>query len=375
MSVRKLKSGKWIADVVIGYKVGEEEAGKPDRRSKTFDTKKQAQHYERVLLLRKEAGRGSVSDTIKFDEFLEEVYWPQKKGLRPDTIRGYKRDINLRLSPAFGSLELVQVNRLRIQKMIDGCDTPKIARNARETLSSILGVAVEMEIIDRNPASYSYQYPKSGEEVLPYHDGEVLGKFSEHRRVLEYVHGKDAGKPIERVLVLGLCFGLRKGEIFGLDWENVDFEKREIDIVHTYVCAEGGAYLDDPKTQRSRRIIPMTSWAFDRMGEWRKSDAGDGAVVKIKAGTRMNPRTGLCCLNTYKKNNPELADGIPFPDVTIKSLRHSFATACIEADIEVSRVSKWLGHTDVSTTYNRYVRSRLADIHESVKDIDAAFGV
>ena len=372
MAVRKLKNGKWIADVVVGVKAGGEDSGKPDRRSRTFATKSEAKAYERILLIKKEGGRGRISDTIVFSEFLKELYWPQKQGLRPDTVRGYKRDINLRLIPAFGSLKMSEINRLRIQKMIDGCATEKVARNARETLSSILTVAVEMEIIDRNPASYSYHFPKKKGDA-PYHDGEVLGKFSEHRKLLGFVKENAAGKPIERILVLGLCFGLRKGEIFGLEWGDVDFSNREISIRRTYVCADGGAYLDEPKTERSKRTIPMTSWAFERMKEWSALDS-TGPILKVKAGTRMNPRTGLCCLNTYKKNNGKLPDGDGFPDLTIKSLRHSFATACIEAGIEVARVSKWLGHTDVSTTYNRYVRPRIKDMHESVAEIDAAFG-
>ena len=96
-------------------------------------------------------------------------------------------------------------------------------------------------------------------------------------------------------------------------------------------------------------------------------------MLKTRAGRRMNPRTGSDCLKDYIRNNPVLDSGEPFPAVRIMSLRHSFATACIMAGIEVATVSRWLGHTQISTTYNRYVRPRLSDLHASAAAIDAAF--
>ena len=369
MSVRKLKSGKWIADVVTGVDLD----GRKVRRSKTCATKREAQAAERGLLAERDDGKG-VDATFK--AFVEKVYWPVKEGLRADTKRCYRRDIDLRLMPAFGAMRVKDIDRLHIQRMLSACPTRKTATNARETLSSILGVAVEMEMLDRNPASLSYRYPKATERPADA-DGVWLGTFAEHRAVLEHVHAHDAGRPIERILVLGLCFGLRRGEVFGLDWEDVDLEHREVSIKRTYVCAEGGAYMDDPKTPMSRRIIPMTAWAAARVSEWRDSDGGEGAsgpVVRSRRGTRMNPHTGSCCLTRYVDRNPVMDNGEAFPKVRVKSLRHSFATASIMAGVPVATVSRWLGHSQISTTYNRYVRPRLADLHASTAAIDEAFG-
>ena len=57
------------------------------------------------------------------------------------------------------------------------------------------------------------------------------------------------------------------------------------------------------------------------------------------------------------------------------TMRHSFATACIDAGVEVAKLSRWLGHCNVSTTYNMYVRPRLSDLSGSaVPIIDEAMG-
>ena len=59
-------------------------------------------------------------------------------------------------------MELEQINKLNIQRMVSGCPTRKTATNARETLSSVLGCAVEMGMIPVNPASFRYTYPGDG---------------------------------------------------------------------------------------------------------------------------------------------------------------------------------------------------------------------
>ena len=74
MAVRKLKSGKWAADVTVGVKWD----GSRDRRVETYPTKGQARKAETRLLMEKERLRGRVTARITLAEFVDEVYWPQK---------------------------------------------------------------------------------------------------------------------------------------------------------------------------------------------------------------------------------------------------------------------------------------------------------
>lgn len=362
MAVRKLKNGKWMADVVIGLKWD----GSKDRRTKTCDTKKKAEQAERALLIERD-GRHGVSGRITLAEFLEDIYWPQKRQLRENTKRCYERDIKLRLLPAFGNMDIEQINRLAVQKMLLNCPTRKVATNARETLSSILSVAVEMDMLLKNPASYRYQYPAQP-KLDPSHYGEWLTSFAAHRQLLDYLAAEHRGEAVERMVMLGLCFGLRKGEVFGLDWENVDFNAREISISQTYTVAKGGASINPPKTPKARRTVPMTRYAAERMDAW---GVGSGPIVIGGDKKRMHPNTGSNHMRRLVAEH--YGNGEPLPGVTLHSLRHSFATACINAGIEVSKVSAWLGHRDTSTTYNRYVKPTLADLHGEAAIIDAAY--
>ena len=133
MAVRKLKSGKWAADVTVGVKWD----GSRDRRVETYPTKGQARKAETRLLMEKERLRGRVTARITLAEFVDEVYGPQKAGLRANTRQGYERDLRRRILPALGNMELEQINKLNIQRMVSACPTRKTATNARETLSSV----------------------------------------------------------------------------------------------------------------------------------------------------------------------------------------------------------------------------------------------
>jgi len=374
MAVRK-NGGGWVVDISYGRRYD----GSQDRRKRKFETKREALAYERAMLVQRDAAKGRTG-RITWDDFLEYVYWPQKQGLRANTKRGYERDIKLRLGPAFGGLWLDEINRLSVQQMINSCSTRKVAKNARDTLSSILGVAVDMEIINRNPASLKYTYPPEG-EANPKKWGEWISSFADHKRFLQQVEGIYGADSTEsRILVLGLCFGLRKGEILGLDWERVDMKRREISIVQTYVTAKGGPFLAPPKTAKSVRKVPISEFAYAIMAEWKAPSCAtdtelDGKlaspVVRNRMGKRLSPNTAE---NIVRRVTAGLYnDGTPLQHVTMMSCRHSFATACIRASVPVSTVSAWLGHQKVSTTYDRYVKPLMEDVHADISMIDAAY--
>ena len=107
----------------------------------------------------------------------------------------------------------------------------------------------------------------------------------------------------------------------------------------------------------------MTQFAYDRLSHWQDK----GAIITTHAGTRMNPHSGQYMLRRFLGKHPDM------PRLTLHSMRHSFATSCINAGIEVSKVSAWLGHREVSTTYNRYVKPLLRDLQSEIDTIDAAF--
>lgn len=362
MAVRKTKNGRWQADVTIGKKLD----GSRDRPQPTFRTKREAEKEEQKLKTQKEIRRGKSYGGILLSEFIEDYYWPQKKKLKPSTIKGYKRDIKLRILPAFGNMPVEDISRYYIQEMIDKCATKKIATNARETLSSILRLAQEMELIPVNPAGFTYQYPdesKQDDEAF----GVWLSSFEEIKEVLDFLEVHHEGEPVHRICVLGLCHGLRKGEIIAAHTDNIHLKERFIWINETCTEGEGGLIdFGEPKTPRSIRSVPIIKLSYPWLKEWKKEG---GYIVKDKHGDHLTPRATRYALEKVFDHG-EFDDGRPLPRITPFSLRHSFATACVNADIDVTKLFPWMGHADMHTTQQYYVKQKLKDLNKDAELID-----
>lgn len=358
MAVRKLPNGKWCADVVLGKRLD----GTPDRRRPEFKTKKEAEKEERRLLMLKEARRGRSYGGVLFSDFVNDYFWSQKPKLRTTTIKGYKRDLKLRLIPAFGNTPIEEIGRYDIQKMIDSCATKKVATNARETLSSILSLAAEMDVIDKNPASYHYQYPDAS-EYIPDRFGEWLTTWDEIVEVLDYLAEHHVNEAVHRITLLGLTFGLRKGEILALQSEDVHIKERYISIKETYTQGEGAPEFNDPKTPKGFRDIPIMDIALPWLEAWSKEG---GYIVKNRFGEAMKPPAARKAVWRVFDSGT-FDDGRPLPKITPFSMRHSFATACAQAGVPDYKLQAWMGHRDISTTKQYYIKTKIKDL---TKDAD-----
>lgn len=350
MTVYKTENGTWRAQVIIGRDAN----GKRKRRSGNFKTKREAQVAERKWLdiARPDA---YVKERITLCDYIYERYLPLvKEKVRYNTLKGYERDINNYILPALANTELQSIQERDVQSLINTCKTYKIAKNVRDTLRQILNCAMKDKYIENNPAtSTNLVLPKR--EVYPEdHNGLWLTSFDEHD---EYIAQID-DEQFKLVVMLGLSLGLRKGEIFGLNWEHVDFDKRLVHVCQTYVRESGGHKLMPPKTKKSDRYIPLRKSAAIYLKQlWIDRDCPKGAICIDDSGKRDNP---LNCAKRWQRytKNKNLAY------VSLLNLRHSFATACLNAGIDITQVSRCLGHTSIETTMNRYVRFRANEMVE-----------
>ncbi len=163
--------------------------------------------------------------------------------------------MKLRIIPYLGYKYVEDITRNDVQCMIDDCSTRKVATNARETLSPILGLALGLEMVLRNVAELRYVHP-SAENHPEESYCACLSTFEEYHQLIDIIRHRKHHPMLLRMIVIGLCFGLRKGEIFGLDWECINLDDRCIRIKQTYASGEAGAYLEEPKTMNAFRYIP-----------------------------------------------------------------------------------------------------------------------
>ena len=359
MAIFKQSNGKWRVQVDAGRKLD----GSRDRRTRVVATKREAVAIERELLAMSGTG---LSGRTRLADFVRTVWLPEKESICTwDTFRAYRSHLANHVLPALGDMEVAEIRHVHVQQMITACPTAKTARNARSTLANVLQMCVESDMVARNAARGKFRYPEAVPKPDPH--GEWLTEFSEHRRMIEAARGTG----VFPIMVLGLCFGLRKGEILALDWGDVDFRAGVVHIRKTYVATEGGNEIKAPKTPKSVRDVPMTSYARALLTELRDEGGITRAVGPVCEwrGRRLSPKTAASRVAAFRRAHPEL------PAITILSMRHSFATACIRAGINVASVSKWLGHNDITTTLNRYVLPLQQDLRADVADrIDALYG-
>lgn len=181
--------------------------------------------------------------------------------------------------------------------------------------------------------------------------------ISEQKR-LESILLKDIDETKVGILI-SLYTGLRIGEICALSWKNVDLEERIIHVRYTVARVKNTNYekkqntiliIDKPKTKSSIRDIPIPSKLFDIIKSLKEYSVSEYLVSNTK--NFISPRT-------FEYRFHRIIDSVGLYGVNYHALRHTFATRCIEANVDIKSLSEMLGHSNVSITLNTYVHSSM----------------
>ena len=154
-------------------------------------------------------------------------------------------------------------------------------------------------------------------------------------------------------ILISMHMGLRIGEVCGLQWSDIDFEKQILTVRRTVqrVQAETGAELliDAPKTSSSRRSVPIPDFMMHLLKKFRSQNN-----IYLLSGTAhpTEPRT-------LQRRFKAVLKKANLPSVNYHILRHMFATNCIKANFDVKTLSEILGHASVETTLKLYVHSSM----------------
>lgn len=218
-------------------------------------------------------------------------------------------------------------------------------------LSAVLFRAVKWGYIKDNPASRA-DLPSIANRKAKYLDE------PDARCLLELLQAE----PIKwrAVITFDLLSGLRRGELLGLRWEDVDIDTQTITITQTSNYLPGrGVYVDTPKTATSNRPLKLSRSAFLLLLEYKKWQDGQ----REKLGDAWEDQDGR--LFTTDTGKPMFPDAVTqwftkfvrrsgLPKVTVHSLRHTYASLMIADGTPLVVVSHQLGHAQASTTANIY---------------------
>jgi len=194
--------------------------------------------------------------------------------LRPTTLAGYETVVRVHLVPALGTKPLARltpqdVRRLLAAKRASGLSV-RMVQYIHAVLRNALQTAVREELIARNVAKLVQV------ETPDYAVGQGL-TLVQARRLLDTV------QPTRwrSLYVLALMLGLRRGELLGLQWSDVDLEGGRLTVRHNLVRAAGTLQMNSPKTRRSRRTLPLPAPVVAALKEQRTRQAKE----RLKAGS------------------------------------------------------------------------------------------
>ena len=329
------------------------------REKRTFGSRAEAQAAIAEARQFRESAKGKTG-SMRLADYIDRIYWPiASRRLQATSLDTYSRDIELRIKPYLGKLKLEAIDRRAIQRMVDGCASVSVARKAVATLKTILNEAMGDGYINGNPASAKFAYPMTKGKR---DNGLVLSDFGQIKDFIAVVQA-DAPEQIVKLVMSGLMLGLRPEERYALDHEDFDFASGTVSISKAFVVASsayGGNQLKETKTEFSQRIIPMPQSFIDWF-YW--TEGGTGAWIANAQGSRLSPSTAQKQWKRYLAAHPAL------PPITLENMRHSFATSCLHAGMNIEDLSRMLGHSDINTTFRRYVKPDLKNIKEGLAKI------
>lgn len=281
------------------------------------------------------------------DEWINE-YLPN---VEETTRIGYKTKIKCYIKPAIGEILISSLRGEHVQRMVNDMLarglSPKNIRDTYNNINKAMKTAVKIRLIPYNPCE-GVALPK-----LKKYRANVYSPQMIHT-LLDTATGTDMYLPI----LLLVTVGLRRGELLALTWDDIDFDNSIINIRHNMVRGEKGCIIKAPKSESGIRNIRIGD---DVMRELRKAKVEYMTdVLSYGAGFQ-----NLGFVIRQEDGSPFLPDSISrkwrrflesnnLPKIRLHDLRHSNATALIQAGVNPRVVQQRLGHSDVNITLNTY---------------------
>ena len=355
-NIHKRKDGRWEAR----YRKGRNSAGNIIYGSVYGKTYREAKEKLMAISATPEDTIKPINQEHNFKEIL--CLWMENNRIRHKgaTIKKYQYLIDRHILPDLGNLKLSQItstviNSFLTRKMENG----KLDKSGGLSASYVRSIMLIINAALKFAADEEMCQPLKSPVYKPVSQNNEITvlQIDEQKRLETHLISEIA--PTQLGILISLHTGLRIGEICALAWEDVDIENRIIHVRHTVARIKSTDFLegnsskliiDAPKTKASNRDIPIPSVLLPIL----KSNCTAASSKYVVSDTKdfVSPRT-------YEYRYHRLLEKCGIESVNYHVLRHTFATRCIEAGVDVKSLSEILGHSNVSITLNTYVHSSM----------------
>ncbi len=355
-SIFQRKDGRWVGQLSLGWELGRRKC-----RWVYGHTAEEVRKALNQLKTDQDKGLPVASDGPKrlagyLDDWLENRIKPRAKAR---SYESFEILIRKHIKPALGNLLLRDVQPATIQKFLnakfnDGLSAQTVC-HLRTVLRSAFNQALKENIIGRNPAALVDPPRIPDRQMQPLSPDEA-------RDLLQAV----AEERLEAVFTVALSLGLRRGEILGLKWADVDFDERTMSISRSLQRVDGKLTEVETKTRRSRRTVAMPETVIASLRRHRARQAQerlamgpdwhDGDLIfTTELGTPVEPRN---LLRTYERivanANEDRPAETKMRKVRFHDLRHSAASLLLAQGVPLRTIMEILGHSSIAMTANLY---------------------
>lgn len=285
------------------------------------------------------------------NEWLTHYIKPSSK---QRTFEQYSKVAQIHILPYLGDIELTDLTPFVLQKFITDLTTNGNKRTGKglspNFVKTILSV-VQNSLKTAHLVGYLPEYSANKIKRPKIVEKQVECFTIQEQRKIEET-ALSAKKDKYRGIVLCLYTGLRIGELLALTWNDIDFEKSILSVTKT--CHDGNEngkhirIIDTPKTENSRRQIPLSKMLIKMLKEMKKKSKCE---VVIADGEKP------IFIRSYQRTFELLLKKLGLPHKGFHSLRHTFATRALECGMDVKSLSEILGHKNATITLNRYAHS------------------
>ena len=346
-TVCKRKDGRWVGAIYVPT-----DNGKRKRKYVYGKTRKETRIKLNKLIYEVENGLFKQTNETTLVSLMNEWYSIHSKKVANTTAELYRMYIDKHISPKLGKLKLKEITPLILDKFyVEKLETlsPNSVKKLHKFLKQVLGYAQKNNIITTNPTN-NVNPPK----VKKYKPKIFTEKDFE--KLFISVTGTFDELPI----MLAGCLGMRRGEIFGLRWNDIDFDNTTITIDNTLV--RYSQYLEkDPKSEASKRTIMVPSFIILRLQEYYNSLTA--VIDSDKVCTKYKP-------GYYSQRFPKLLDKFGLPHIRFHDLRHYNAIIMLKYGISDKVGSARLGHSEtvLKSTYQHILNEMEQEASDTLSE-------